>query len=90
MVAAIALRSPWHPPPGTAAYNISQHAVQQVYVVKTREYYCFYYVFISYFKARQIVDALCLSVCGLHNAESIILSAHGAETIICFQRVLKA
>jgi hypothetical protein len=23
---------------------ISQHAVQQVYVIKTREYYCFYYL----------------------------------------------
>jgi hypothetical protein len=24
--------------------TISQHAVQQVYVIKTREYYCFYYL----------------------------------------------
>jgi hypothetical protein len=50
-------------------------------VVKTREYYCIYYVFIGCFKARRIVDAPCLSVCGLHGAESIILSAGGAETI---------
>ncbi len=34
-------------------------------VVKTREYYCFYYVFISYFKTRRIVNMPCLSVCGL-------------------------
>ncbi len=70
--------SPLAPPHKT----ISQHAAQQVYVTKTREYYCFYYVFISYFKARHIVNAPCLSVCGLHSAESIILSAGGAETII--------
>jgi hypothetical protein len=24
--------------------TISQHAVQQVYAIKTREYYCFYYL----------------------------------------------
>jgi hypothetical protein len=51
-------------------------------VIKTREYYCFYYVFISYFKAQHIIDAPCLSVCGLRGAESIILSAGGAESII--------
>ena len=49
---------------------------------KIREYYCFYYVFISYFKARYIVSMQCLSVCGLRGTESIILSAGGAETII--------
>ncbi len=56
----------------------------------------FYYVFISYFKARRIVYAPCLSVCGLHQwavlrlhmilsagrTESIILSAGGAESIM--------
>jgi hypothetical protein len=42
MAAAIALRPLWCPPPSTAAYKISQHAAQQVYVVKTKEYYCFY------------------------------------------------
>jgi hypothetical protein len=48
-----------------------------------QEYYCFYYVFISYFKARCIVYApSCLSVCGLRGAESIMLSAGGAVTII--------
>jgi hypothetical protein len=62
--------------------TISQHAPRQVYVIKTREYYCFYYVFISYFKARRILDMPCLSVCRLRDAESITLSAGGAETII--------
>ncbi len=51
-------------------------------VIKTREYYCFYYVFIIYFMAQCIVDAPCLSVCRLCSAESIILSAGVAETII--------
>ncbi len=49
---------------------------------KIREYYCFYYVFISYFKARYIVSMQCLSVCGLRGTESIILSAGSAETTI--------
>ncbi len=66
-------------PPNT---TISQHAAREVYVVKSREYYCFYYVFISYLKARCFVNAPCLSVCGLCGAESIIFSAGGAETII--------
>ncbi len=35
-------------PPHTA---ISQHAARQVYVIKTRKYYCFYYLLDSYFKA---------------------------------------
>jgi hypothetical protein len=68
-------------PPHT---TISQHAVLQVYVIKTREYYCFFYLFISNFKAQRIIDALCLSVCRLHGAESIILSAGGAEMSILF------
>ncbi len=69
--------SPWH-------RLIQQLAImlRDKSVIKTREYYCFYYVFISYFKAWCIVKAPCLSVCGLHGAESIILSAGGAETII--------
>ncbi len=50
-------------------------------VVKTREYYYFYYVFISYFKAQHLVDAPCLSVCRLRGTKSIILSAGGTETI---------
>ncbi len=79
MAAVIALWPPWCFPPGTATYY--NYAAQQVYFVKTREYYCFYYVFISYFKAQCIVDAPCLSVGGLRGAE-IILSAGGAETII--------
>jgi hypothetical protein len=66
-------------PPHT---TISHHAAQQVYVVKTREYYCFYYVFISYFEARRIVNMPCLSVCGLRGIESNILSAGSIETII--------
>ncbi len=44
----------------------------------------FHYVFISYFKARRIVNALCLSVCGASagGAESIILSAPPTESRI--------
>jgi hypothetical protein len=53
-------------PPAPSHTTISQHAAQQVYVIKTREYYCFYYLFISYFNTQRIVDVLCLSVCGLH------------------------
>ncbi len=69
--------SPWH-------HRIQQLAnmLRDKSVIKTREYYCFYYEFISYFQARCIVDAPCLSVCRLRGAESIILSAGGAETII--------
>ncbi len=44
MVAAVTLRPPWCPAPGAAAYNISQHAVQQVYVDKTKKYICYYYL----------------------------------------------
>ncbi len=69
-------------PPAPPHTTISQHAAQQVYVVQTREYYCFYYVFISYFKAQHIINVPCLSVCGLSGAESIILSVGSAETII--------
>jgi hypothetical protein len=36
----------------------------------------------SYFEARCIVNAPCLSVCRLRGAESIILSAGSDETII--------
>jgi hypothetical protein len=36
----------------------------------------------SYFKVQQIVNVPCLSVCGLHGDESIILSAGSAESII--------
>jgi hypothetical protein len=69
--------SPWH-------RRIEQLAnmLRDKYVIKTRESYCFYYAFISYFKARHIIDRRCLSVYGLCNAESIILSAGGAETLI--------
>jgi hypothetical protein len=69
--------SPWH-------RRIQQLAnmLHDKSVVKTREYYCFYHVFISYFKARHIVDVPCLSVCGFCGAESIILSAGSTETII--------
>ncbi len=48
-------------PPAPPHTTISQHAARQVYVVKTREYYCFYYVFISFFKAIRIVNAPCLT-----------------------------
>ncbi len=44
MAAAIVLQPPWCPPPNTAQTAISQHAVRQVYVIKTRKYYCFYYL----------------------------------------------
>ncbi len=69
-------------PPALPHTIISQHAAQQVYVLKTRDYYCFYFVFISYFKAQHIVDAPYLSVCGLRGAESIIFSVGGTETIL--------
>jgi hypothetical protein len=49
-------------PPAPPHTTGSQHAARQVYVVKTGEYYCFYYVLISYFKAQHIIDAPCLSV----------------------------
>jgi hypothetical protein len=42
---------------------ISQHAVQQVYAIKTREYYCVYYL-LAIFKAQRIINMLhlCLLV----------------------------
>jgi len=64
-------------PPAPPHTTISQHAAQQFNVVETREYYCFYNVFI-----RHDASSTCLSVCGLHGSESIILSAGGAVTII--------
>jgi hypothetical protein len=44
MAAAVALRPPWCPPPALPHTTISQHAAQQVYLVNTTEYNCFYYV----------------------------------------------
>jgi hypothetical protein len=45
MTATIPLRLPWCPPPPALPHTtISQHAAQQVYVVKSRKYYCFYYL----------------------------------------------
>jgi hypothetical protein len=70
------------PPPTLPHTTISQHAARQVNVVKTRKYYCFYYLFISYFKARRILDAPGLSACSAGGAASIILSAGSAESII--------
>ncbi len=49
MAAAIALWLPWCPPPGTAGYN-NQPTCCATSLCR-REYYCFYYLFISYFKA---------------------------------------
>ncbi len=82
MGATIARWPLWCPLP-TPLYTttISQHAARQVYVINTREYYCFHHVFISYLKARRILNAPCLSVWRLRAAEIIILSAGGAETI---------
>jgi hypothetical protein len=76
-------------PPHT---TISQHAGQQVYVIKTREYYCFYYVFISYIKAQCIVNTPCLSVCGLRQqaALRVSYSQQAALRVWCSQHVLKA
>ncbi len=53
--------------PSSRHHHIQQLAImlRQVCVIKTRKYYCLYYVFISYFKAQCIVDAPCLCVCGL-------------------------
>jgi len=64
------------PSPRPRHHRIQQLAnmLRDKSVVKTREYYCFYYEFISYFKKKRIVNAPCLSVCGLHRANSIILS----------------
>jgi hypothetical protein len=53
------------PPPALPHTTISQHAARQVYVVKTREYYCFTIYYSSYFKVRYIVNTPCLCVCGL-------------------------
>jgi hypothetical protein len=75
-------------PPAPPHITISQHAAQQVYDIKTRENYSFYYVFISYFKAQRIVDVPCLSVCRLCSAESIILSVGSDETITLRGRCL--
>jgi hypothetical protein len=47
-------------------------------VIKNREYYCFHYVFICNFTAQRIINVPCLSVCGLHGAESIIHSQWAA------------
>ncbi len=81
-------------PPAPLHTTISQHAVQQVYVIKTREYYSFYYGLISYLKARCIVNAPCLSICGLRQwavlrvsysqwaALRIILSVGSAESMM--------
>jgi len=56
MVAAVTLRPPWCPvPPAPPHTTISQHAVRQVYVVKTKEYICFYYL-LAILKARRNVD----------------------------------
>ncbi len=44
MAAAVAPRPPWHPLFSTAAYYNQPTCVRQVYVIKTREYYCFYYL----------------------------------------------
>jgi hypothetical protein len=56
-------------PPHT---EISQHAARQVYVVK--EKILLFLLIISYFKARRIVDAPCLCVCGLHQRAALRLS----------------
>jgi hypothetical protein len=54
--------------------TISQHAAQHVNVVKTREYYCFTIIFISYFKAQRIADVPCLCVCRLHQRVALRVS----------------
>ncbi len=78
-------------PPHTA---ISQHVVQQVYVVKTRnrKYYCFYYLVAILWRDAlsmhpQCPVPVCLWVVSASKAQSIILSAGGAQSIIlsvCF------
>jgi hypothetical protein len=70
------------PSPRHRGIQQSANMLHNKSVAKTREYSCFYHVFISYFKARRIVNEPCLSVCGLCGAESIIPSAGSAETII--------
>ncbi len=67
--------------------TISQHATQQVYVVKTREYYCFYY-FLAILRHnalsthRWCTVPECLQVASVGGAESIILSAGGVESMM--------
>ncbi len=75
-------------PPHTA---ISQHAARQVYVVKTREYYCFYYLLaILRHEAssthRQCTVPVCLRVASEGGAKSIILSAGGIESMMLSAR----
>ncbi len=70
------------PSPRHHCIQQSANMLRDKSVVKTREYCCFNYVFISYLKAQRIIYAPCLSVCGLRSAESIKLSAGGAETVI--------
>ncbi len=71
-------------PPRTA---ISQHAAQQVYVIKTRKKYCFYYLIAmlrhdASLTHRQCTFLVCLRVASAGGAESIILSVGCAESMM--------
>ncbi len=71
-------------PPHTA---ISQHAAQQVYVVKIRNYYRFYYLLAilrhdALLTHRRCTVPVCLRVASAGGAESIIFSAGGAESMM--------
>ena len=80
---ALVLPSPPAPPHTT----ISQHAAQQVYVVKTRKKYCFYYLIAmlrhdASLTHRQCTFLVCLRVASAGGAESIILSVGCAESMM--------
>jgi hypothetical protein len=44
MAATSAPRPLWWPCPGTVSFDKHQYDAQQVYVIKMREYFCFYYL----------------------------------------------
>jgi hypothetical protein len=50
-------------------------------VIKTRENYCFYYVFVSYLKAGCIVNAPCLSVCGLRQ-QAVLRASYSQRAML--------
>jgi hypothetical protein len=78
-----------HPaPPRT---EISQHAARQVYVLKTRIYYCFHYLLAilrhnALSTHHQGAMPVCLRVASAGGTESIVLSAGGAENMMLSAR----
>ncbi len=77
MAAAVALRPPWCPSPGHRRIQQLANMLRDksTYVIKTRQYHCFYYVFISYFRHDALIlNAKCLSVCGLRQRAALRVS----------------